>query len=99
MKLWLISTLYRSFELLVMKFYGLETLFPATWGDDNTAQIYEPQKTAEETEAASKAVTLEEDTSDPLKIKGKIKYADVFFASLDTADLQTIQQAPQMDEI
>jgi hypothetical protein len=55
-----------------MKFYGLETLFPNVWGDEPAT--IETQKTSEETEAINKAIAIEEDTSDPLKIRGKIKY-------------------------
>lgn len=58
----------------VMKFYGMETLFPAVWGDDNIGGLEQTQqKTNEEADAANKLAVHEEDTSDPLKIKGKIK--------------------------
>lgn len=66
------STEFFQAYFLVMKFYGLETLFPNVWGDEPAT--IETHKTPEETEAINKAIAIEEDTSDPLKIRGKIKY-------------------------
>ncbi|KAJ3361688.1 hypothetical protein HDU91_003797, partial [Kappamyces sp. JEL0680] len=60
----------------VLKFYGLDTLFPSTWGEDhslNPTALSETTNTQDKKEEAIRAALQEEDTSDPLKIKGKIR--------------------------
>lgn len=67
----------KTHVLIVMKFYGLESLFPSKWVEDSAPQETLEQKPTEQKEFAIKrakaAAAAEEDTSDPLQIKGKIK--------------------------
>ncbi len=55
----------------VMKYYGLDTLFPTSWGEDMVQTLADPTEKRDST-VKKEEVIQDQDVSDPLKIKSKV---------------------------
>lgn len=58
----------------VLKFYTLDSLFPAAWGEDNTTIMPTPTLESGHKDDSDFTVkqAMEQETSDPLRVKDKI---------------------------